>query len=121
MKLYWVITEQHEEDWFIIAETATEAAKIHEDYEGYDPGEAIAEHILNIPDEISAEKGWPPNKLLKALGAKFINDGPARSVEISGRIFCEGLMDETILTITDEVFERQGYGRLNKTPKIVVN
>mgnify|MGYP003565618634 CR=1 FL=1 len=119
MKLYWVTTEFHEEDWFIVAESAKEAARIHEDWEGYDPGDAIAEHVLDIPDKFPAEKAWPPTELLEALGAKFIDDGLARVVEISGKIFCEGLMDETIMSISDEVFERQGHGRLNKTPKIV--
>jgi hypothetical protein len=120
MKLYWVTTEFHEEDWFIVADSAKEAARIHEDWEGYDPGDAIAEHILDIPDKFPAEKGWPSTELLKALGAKFIDDGPARVVEISGRIFCEGLMDATITSITDEIFERQGHGRVNKTPKIII-
>lgn len=71
IKLYWVTTEFHEEDWFIVAESAKEAARIHEDWEGYNPGDAIAEHVLDIPDNIPAEKGWPPTELLTALGAKF--------------------------------------------------
>ena len=119
MKLYWVTTEFHEEDWFIVADSAKEAAQIHEEWEGFEVGDAIAEFVLDIHDTIFAEKGWPSTELLKTLGAKFIDDGLARVVEISGRIFCEGLMDSIVLSVTDEVFERQGCGRVNKTPKIV--
>jgi len=32
MKLYWVTTEDHEEDWFVVAISAKEAAKFHEDF-----------------------------------------------------------------------------------------
>jgi hypothetical protein len=119
MKLYWASTEFHEEDWFIVADSAKEAAQIHEQWEGFEVGDAIAEHVLDIPDTVFAEKGWPSNELLKALGAKFIDDDLARVVEISGRIFCEGLMDSIIYSVVDEVFERQGRGRRNNTSKIV--
>jgi hypothetical protein len=119
MKLYWATTEFHEEDWLIVADSAKEAAQIHEEWEGYGDGDAIAEFVLDIPDTIFAEKGWPSNELLKALGAKCIDDDLARVVEISGRVFCEGLMDSIIYSVVDEVFERQGRGRRNKTPKIV--
>ena len=50
MKLYWVTTEDHEEDWYVVAISAKEAAKFHEDMEGYDPGDAIAEALLDIPE-----------------------------------------------------------------------
>ena len=59
MKLYQVATEDHEEDWFDADICAKEAAKFREDMEGYDPGDAIAEAILDIPEEITAEIGWP--------------------------------------------------------------
>jgi hypothetical protein len=118
MKLYWATTEFHEEDWFIVADSAKEAAQIHGGWEGYEDGNALAEFVLDIPDTIFAEKGWPSTELLKAVGAKFIDDGLARVVEISGRIFCEGLLDSIIFSVVDKVFERQGRGRRNKTPKI---
>jgi len=117
MKLYWVTTEDHEEDWFVIAISEKEAAKFHEDMEGYDPGDAIAEAILDIPEEIPAEISWPSDEFLKALGATFICDSPSRVVEISGRKFCEGLMDATIRSLDDDVFEILGHDRINKTLK----
>lgn len=117
MKLYWVTTEDHCEDWFIVAGNAKEAAKLHERMEGYDTGDATAEAVLDISEEISAEKGWPPEELLEALGAKFIYEGSARVVEISGRKYCEGLLESTIRSLDDDVFESLGQGRVNETTK----
>jgi len=34
MNLYWVTTEDHAEDWFVVANNAKEAATFHEDVEG---------------------------------------------------------------------------------------
>jgi hypothetical protein len=117
MKLYWVTTDDHHEDWFMIASTAREAAKMHEKYEGYDAGEAIAEKILQIPENISCEKGWPEEQLLIDLGAAFLLDGPTRVVEINGRKFCEGLLEAEIQEITDNIFELYDGRRPNKTKK----
>ena len=117
MQLYWVTTEDHCEDWFIVASSAEEAAKAHERMEGYDVGDAMAEAVLDVPENISAEEGWPSKELLEALGATFINDGSTRVVEISGRKFCEGLLESTIRSLDDDVFESLGQGRVNETKK----
>ena len=117
MKLYWVTTEDHAEDWFVVATCSEEAAKFHQDMEGYNPGDAIAEAILDIPESVPAETGWPSDEVLLAVGAKFIADSPSRVVEIAGRKFCEGLMEETIRSLNDDVFESIGQGRINKTKK----
>ncbi len=121
MKLYWVTTEDHEEDWFIVASSSKEAAKLHENMEGYNPGDAMAEAILDIPEKMFAESGWPPEELLRALGAKFICEDPSRVVEISGRKFCEGLLDSTIRSLDDDLFENSGQDRLNQTPKNTIH
>src|SRR5260370_38856644 len=44
--LYWVTTEDHGEDWFVFARTPRSAAKSHEDYIGYEPGDASARQVL---------------------------------------------------------------------------
>ena len=51
----WVTTEDHEEDWFIIASNPEEAARYDEDAEGYDIGEAMGESVLEIPENMSVE------------------------------------------------------------------
>ena len=117
MQLYWATTEDHSEDWFIVASNAKEAARLHERMEGFDTGEAIAELVIDIPEGVFAEAGWPPEELLGALGATIIDSGSARVVEIAGRKFCEGLLESTIRSLDDDVFESLGRGRVNETVK----
>ena len=85
--------------------------------EGYNPGDARAEEVLEIPENIPAEKGWPTDELLLALGANFLVNDHTRVVEIAGNIFCEGMLESTINEITDDIFEQQGKERLNQTKK----
>ena len=117
MNLYWATTEDHDEDWFIVASSSEEASKFHEEMEGYDPGDANAEEILNIPENVPAEAGWPSDELLLAVGAEFIINEQSRVVEIDGRKFCEGMLEATLNELNDDIFELLGDGRLNKTKK----
>lgn len=117
MKLYWVTTEEHGEDWFVVAYNAKEAATFHGDVEGYGPGEASAEMVKEIPDEIAADLGWPSDEVFRSCGANLLVQGPARIVEIAGRKFCEGLMESTLRTLDDDLSEAHGKGRPNKTKK----
>ena len=117
MYLYWVTTEDHAEDWFMVADSAAEAATFHEDVEGYAPGDATAEMILKIPDGITANTGWPSDEVLRACGANFLSEGSTRVVEIGNRKFCEGLMESTLRTLDDNIFEALGEERLNETKK----
>ena len=117
MNLYWVTTEDHEEDWFIVAKNAKQAAALHEDQEGYDYGDATAEMVVKIPDDIKVQLGWPPDEVLKSCGATILVNGLARVVEIAGRRFCEGLMESILRSIDDDILEAHGKGRPNKTEK----
>ena len=45
INLYWVTTDDHDEDWFIMASTAQAARRYHTEYEGYSPGDAHAELV----------------------------------------------------------------------------
>ena len=117
MNLYWVTTEDHAEDWFVVANNADEAATFHEDAEGYVPGDATAEMILKIPDGVRVNPGWPSDELLRSCGAIFLAEAPTRVVEIGNRRFCEGLMESAIRTLDDDMFEALGEERLNKTPR----
>ena len=117
MKIYWVTTEDHAEDWFVVATCSEEAAKLHEDMEGYNPGDAKAEEIVDIPESVPVEVGWPSDDVLSAVGAKFIADGLARIVEIDGRKFCEGLMEETLRSLEDDMLQALGKNRINNTKK----
>jgi hypothetical protein len=46
VNLYWVTTDDHDEEWFILAKTRRAAENYHIEYEGYEPGDARAELIL---------------------------------------------------------------------------
>ncbi len=117
MNLYWVTTEDHHEDWFIIASSPEEACKFHENNEGYNPGDAKAEKVLSIPSAISMETGWPSEELLIQLGGKHIRKDNGRVVEINGRKFSEGMLQSLIDEICDDTFEACGDERFNKTKK----
>jgi hypothetical protein len=117
MNLYWVETEDHAEDWFVVANDAEEAATLHEDFEGYAPGDAFAEMITAIPEGITVNTGWPSDEVLLACGATFISQGPTRIVDINNRRFCEGLMESTIRSLDDDRLEEIGKGRPNKTDR----
>jgi hypothetical protein len=117
MKLYWVTTEDHDEDWFIVASSSQAASKAHEDMEGYNPGEVTAEAILDIPEDVPVEGGWPSEELLHLLGAEFLHDDQPRVVKIAGRTFCEGMLESRLNEILDDTFEAHGEGRPNQTKK----
>jgi hypothetical protein len=40
VNLYWVTTDDHDEDGFILARTGRTAESYHIQYEGYEPGDA---------------------------------------------------------------------------------
>lgn len=107
MQLYWVTTEDHHEDWFIVASTAGDATTFHEEEEGYDYGEASAKKILKIPQSMSTNTGWPSEELLCELGAKFLRLEQPRVVEITGKKYCEGLMESIVLEKQSEILKSQ--------------
>ena len=115
MNLYWVTTEDHAEDWFVIASSSQKAASFHENAEGYDIGDATAELVTEIPDGVKVDPGWPSDDVLKACGATIVSHGPARVVKIGERTFSEGLMEATIRSASDDMAEALGKGRPNKT------
>ncbi len=121
MNLYWVETDDHDEDWFIVGETRLEAEHFHEGAEGYDPGDAQATLVVPVPKEQDAETGWPSEGLIEACGGKWLREETPRVVEIAGRRFCEGLLEHEICQLSDDVFESHGQGRPNKTERRTKN
>ena len=107
-KLYWCETEDHDEDWFIIARSAREATEYHEDMEGYDRGEAKAELVCVMPSSLQGDSQhgarYPSIETLRACGGEILpyvpNDGHdelrenlgsgGRVVRIKGRVYGEG-------------------------------
>jgi hypothetical protein len=104
MKLYWVTTKDCLEDWFVVAKTKQAASRYHELAEGFNSGDANAEFICNVDEELcnfdnSNKKGsfWPSLTLLKTIGGKIISAKNPRAVNIKGKVFIEGGSVETIV------------------------
>ncbi len=121
MKLYWVTTEDHDEDWFMVASSLKEAAKLHEEMEGYEPGDAKAEEILAIKGDVPAEAGWPSDELLLAVGAKILHNEQPRVVEIRGREFHEGMLDAVLDELRHYASDAGGDERLKEMIKPSLN
>src|SRR5690606_10906485 len=101
LKLYWAMTGGSEEDWFIVARSARDAAFEHAAAEGFDPEDPSAEYIMDIPPSLqrrlaSADVCWPDHETLIECGAKFIREVSPRVVEIAGRTFTEGMMERLV-------------------------
>jgi hypothetical protein len=61
IKLYWVTSADHDEDWFIFAESAKEARTYHEHYEGYGKGERHHRHAAGRNRRIPAGQAVEPD------------------------------------------------------------
>jgi hypothetical protein len=118
--LFWCTTEDGSEDWFVVAASAKQAARYHEDSEGYDRGDADAELIAVIPVELRTRASWrdgpggqlcpsagpPSDALLVACGAEIVDTdlGPlgqklgdvGKAVRFGSRLFRAGSVMETV-------------------------
>ena len=56
-KLYWVTDDRTggTEDCFIIAQSEGEAEFFHEESEGLDDGDAVAEYVADVPETCEGE------------------------------------------------------------------
>src|SRR5260370_8009850 len=114
VNLYWVTTDDHDEDWFILARTSRTAESYHIQYEGYEPGDARAELILRagtdpnpgpIPRHAQLED-------LQTLGFEILNPDPnGRCVRRNGRTFFEGHLESMVAGVRDDALEALGNGR----------
>lgn len=93
-KLYWVETDDHDEDWFVVARTAREARRFHEIQEGYHPGDAFATRVKTLGDE--GRTGWPTHEELVEYGMTIVRAEQPRVVEYEGVQYSEGTLDHEI-------------------------
>ena len=122
LQLYWVQTDDHDEDWFIVAASPAEACQFHEGQEGYAPGDAWAEFVATVPSTApDREDGWPSDGLLVACGAKIDRSTTPRVVRFGRRTYAEGMLESEVVAATDDLSERFGGGRLNGTPPRTTN
>lgn len=116
MYLFWVETEDHGEDWFVVAKNAVDACAFFEEYEGYPEGTASARLCSEtvLADDIASgdEAYWPEQQQLEELGAVMkYNHGGVRVVELNGETYAEGLLQSQMfmlptapLTADDEMW-----------------
>jgi hypothetical protein len=101
MKLYWVTTQDHDEDWFIFAESAKSARTYYEDYEGYGKGDAHSRLIVSDVTLREFQNGTPPCHAqfqdLFQIGFQDAGTIPnRRKVRFNGEIFREGILESII-------------------------
>jgi hypothetical protein len=125
MTLYWVTTEDHEEDWFILARHPRSAECYHVETEGYDQGDARAEQIMSVPKGLLDESRLPRHAQLSdlmKLGFRILSgESAARMVQLGGRTFVEGPLEQMIRTADDNLSEARGEGRPNRTRRARAN
>ena len=101
IKLYWVTTADHDEDWFIFAESARQARAYHEDYEGYGRGDARSRLIVSNVRLTKFTNGEPPchaqMRELFAVGFEDAGSVPnQRSVRFEGKTYTEGMVESPV-------------------------
>jgi hypothetical protein len=116
--LYWCWTDDHHEDWFVVAPRARDARRFFENAEGYDHS-AESRRVVTLPDELqgTAKLGWPDEDVLTACGARHLRDESPRVVELNGERFAEGMLQHELDRLVDDVIERRGQGRPNRTTR----
>ena len=102
-----------------MAASDDEACHIHEQEEGYGPGDATATFVCAISEQLNPQRGWPAHELLEALGAKSLDRTTPRVVELDGAQYQEGGMDVVVNRVHDDRAEAHGQGRPNGTMKLV--
>jgi len=95
MKLYWVTTPCHHEDWFVYAWSKEDAENFFEVYEGFDYGDSTARFIKKISKEIISknnllEEAYAETELLEELHLLVLSRHHPRTVVYRGDIFEEG-------------------------------
>lgn len=95
MNLYWVTTEDHHEDWFVLAKTPQTAQVFFAGYEGYDDDMAHATLVCAV-DTAEADADWANHDLLENLGAKIQELDSGRVVHLLGETYAEGMLDGII-------------------------
>jgi hypothetical protein len=101
VRLYWVTTADHDEDWFIFAESARQARSYHENYEGYGVGDARARLIVRDVRLTKFMNGEPPchAQMRELLALGFKDDGSVpnqRSVHFEGKTYTEGSLESLV-------------------------
>jgi hypothetical protein len=116
IKLYWVTTDDHAEDWFIFADSASSARTFHENYEGYGKGDANSRLIVSNVTLKEFQNGTPPCHAqfqdLFQIGFKNAGSIPnRRRAGCNGEIFREGILEAIIELGREQMTAAMNGGR----------
>lgn len=114
LKLYWVETDDHDEDWFVIASTNESAQEFHELNEGYADGEAVSQLVMPVPENVQVIEGWPDEDVLKKLGAEVSFANGTRIVKVAGKTYCEGHLQSQIDISLDRIQSDGSSTKINE-------
>ncbi len=121
LRLYWCETDDHHEDWFVVARSPRRARTAFADFEGYDTVDVHAELICDVPSGTDFGGGDPEGpageSVLLLCGGVIVRDEMPRVVRLGGRTFAEGMLEALIRELDDDSFEAEGRGRPNKTTR----
>jgi hypothetical protein len=123
LRLYWCFTDDHDEDWFVVARRRRTARRFFAGYEGYDVETVEARRILTLPVTLQRPDsfGWPTRELLEGCGAVIERWDTPRVIGVRGHRYVEGMLEHQILQVNDDHFEYQGKGRPNRTTRTEVS
>src|ERR1019366_280704 len=100
IKLYWVTTADHAQDWFIFAGSDLQARSYHEHYEGYGKGDASSRLIVSNVTLQEFMNGTPPCHArfedLYQIGLEAGTIPGRRGAGLNGEIFREGILEAII-------------------------
>jgi hypothetical protein len=100
IKLYWVTTQDHAEDWFIFAGSDLQARSYHEHYEGYGKGDASSRLIVSHVTLKEFMNGTPPCHArfedLYQIGIEAGTIPGGRKGRFNGEIFRNGVIEAII-------------------------
>ena len=88
MKIYWVTTSDHCEDWFVIAAGKNKAKSFFANYEGYNYRDVSALELFPVSKEYQTKGAYHPStKVLKKLGFKIDTGGQTHIAWKNGKVY----------------------------------
>lgn len=96
-KLFWVYTKDHDEDDFVVASSSLAARRFFEDYVGYNPNQAKAKFIEDVPSHLSSEEGYADDELLQKLGFTLVCESMPTIYAKGGQTYVSGCVNQNTL------------------------
>src|ERR1035438_8836121 len=124
IKLYWVTTPDHDEDWFIFADSASSAQAYHEHYEGYGKGDARSRLIVSNVILKEFMNGAPPCHArfedLYQIGIEAGTIPGRRKGRFNGEIFRNGILEAIIELGRQRQALENGFVQVERAPASAV-